>query len=920
LKYAETVHSALSSYRRSADHPGDRGLTRSLTASVLVSLAILAAGPGSAAAASAGNELAGPSPATRERVLDAYGRLPLAFVPNRGQTDAGVRYEARGNGLGLSFTDHGVRLALPGEPLDATAAGLGLPGLGATGFGWLDRLRAARPVSLRLRFADANPHASVSASRRAPGTVSYMRGDDPSRWRQAIPTYAQLSYDALWPGIDMRFSGRDRELKYEFAVAPGADPSRIALTYEGAESLSVGRGGELRIRTPRGTLTDSAPVAYQRVNGRRVAIDSRFALIGATGYRFELGAYDRTRPLVIDPGLAYSTYLGGSGSDEPTDVVIDAAGAAYVTGHTTSTDFPTTAGSFDATYSGVDTFVTKLSPDGAALVYSTYLGGNSYVVAESLAVDTTGAAYVTGATEATDYPITPGAFDTTHGTGQDAAFLTKLEPDGTELAYSSYLSGNNNDAGYGVAVDASGAAYVTGLANSEDFPLTPGAFDTSPSESSEAFLTKVAADGGSLIYSTFLGGDSIEYGNDVAIDEAAAAYVTGVTTSANLPTTAGAYDTSHNGGEDDAFVAKLSPDGNELAYSTYLGGDGREEGRAIAVGLTGAAYVVGSTPSTDFPTTAGAFDTTRNGASDVFVTKLDPSGAGLAYSTYLGGNATETGAGVEVDAAGAAIATGSTVSTDYPTTVGAFDTDPNGSSDAYVTKIDPGGAALEYSTYLGGSGVDNANGLAVDASGAMYIAGATGSSDLPTTPGAFDVSHNGGGFDGFLSKLDPVPDISCDGRAATITGDGTVSGTPGDDVIVTGGGDDTVDGRGGDDVICSSEGDDKVRAGSGNDMVFGGGGADDVGGQAGQDAVSGGEGNDAIQGGDGGDVAHGNDGNDKLNGGSGDDRVIGGAGSDTLAGNAGLADRCAGDHDGDLAAGTDKVTASDGCETIVEVP
>ena len=661
----------------------------------------------------------GVSKATRDRVADAYGKLPLSFVPNAGQTDDSVRYYSQGPGFSFYFAKDKAILALQ---------------------------KGDRGQALELRFVGANPNAELVATDRGEGRVNYLTGSEHHR---NLPTYERLVYRELWPGVDMVFRGQSGKLKYTFRLSPGADPRAIRLAYAGAEGLSLGAGGSLLVDTPLGALRDSAPTSFQRIDGRSVAVDSSYALAGDS-YGFALGHYDRGQPLVIDPSLAYSTYLGGSGTDEGFGVAVDAAGSAYVTGFTDSTDFPTTPGAFDSTGPGgeTDAFVTKLSPTGSSLLYSTYLGGGDEEEARGVGVDAAGSAYVTGTTDSADFPTTPGAFDTTFNGGDIDAFVTKLSATGSSLLYSTYLGGGSGEQGRGVAVDAAGSAYVTGFTSSANFP-TAAAFDTALGGTDDAFVTKLSPTGSSLVYSTYLGGGSFDSGSAAAVDASGSAYVSGHTNSTDFPT-AGAFDSSL-GGTQDAFATKLSPTGSSLLYSTYLGGSGGENGNGVAVDAAGSAYATGFTSSADFPT-AGAFDATLGGGGDAFATKLSSTGSSLLYSTYLGGGGFEVGLGVAVDAAGSAYVTGQTSSGDFPTTTGTFDSSLGGAQDAFVSKLSASGSSLADSTYLGGSSDDLGEGVAVDASGSAYVTGKTSSGDFPITSGAFDTSL-GGSQDAFVTKF-----------------------------------------------------------------------------------------------------------------------------------------------------------------------
>jgi hypothetical protein len=675
---------------------------------------------------------------TRQQAADMYGKLGLSFVPNRGQTDKSVRYYVQGAGHAFYFTPRKAVLTFR---------------------------KKEKGVALQLTPLGASPGARLAVGERGPGKVNYLVGAERHR---NLPTYRQLTYRNLWPGVDLSFRGQGGKLAYELRLQPGADPDQIALAYGGADGLSIGPGGNLLIQTPLGTLRDSRPRTYQRIGGRRVAVGSRYVLKnGGSAYGFALGAsYDPRRPLVIDPSIDYSTYLGGQGSDEGFGIAVDGAGSAYVTGDSVSSDFPTTAGAFEPTYNGgQDAFVTKLSPDGSSLVYSTFLGGTSSDVGKGIVVDGDGSAYISGSTFSSDFPTTAGAFDTNSNGGYDA-FVTKLSADGSALSYSTYLGGIGYDEVDGIAVDGAGSASVTGYTGSSDFPTTAGAFTTSKNGIYDAFVTKLNAVGSALSYSTYLGGANFDQGRAIAVDGTGRAYITGYTTSSDFPVSTGAFDTSANGGFD-IFVTKLDSSGSALSYSTYLGGTNDDQGNGIAVDGAGNAYLTGYTASvgpgtgTPFPTTQGAFDTIYNGGGDGFATKLNAAGAALSYSTFLGGTGYDEGKGIAVDGTGHAYVTGHTNSgpgngvTDspFPTTTGAFDTSHNGAYDAFLTKVDGAGATLTYSTFLGGAGSDYGYAIAVEATGSgAYVTGSSQSSDFPATAGAFDTSSNGSS-DTFVTKL-----------------------------------------------------------------------------------------------------------------------------------------------------------------------
>jgi hypothetical protein len=507
---------------------------------------------------------------------------------------------------------------------------------------------------------------------------------------------------------------------------------------------------------------------------------------------FNVGAYDPTRPLIIDPVLTYSSYLGGSGFDQGYAIAIDSLGNAYVTGATAAIDFPTTPGAFQTNYGGGDAFVSKINPSGSALVYSTYLNGAS---GNGIAVDAHGNAYITGDAGTTNFPTTAGAFQTAP-MGFDT-FITKLNPAGSALVYSARFGGNLDDFGRGIALDSAGNAYITGWTVCRStvctFP-TANAFQPNyAGGNNDAFVTKINSGGSALIYSTYLGGGKIingtdDWGQAIAVDSLGSAYVTGYTFSPDFPVTAGAFDTARAGL--DAFVTKFSPDGASLVYSTFLGGAGHEQGQGIAVDASGNAYVTGLTESSDspftsvnegFPVTPGAFQT--KGSFDAFVTKLNPTGSALIYSTYLGGNKdVDRGWAIALDDSGNVYITGDTISNNFPVSNAIQASYGGGLSDAFVTKLNATGSGLIYSTFLGGNLSDEGRGIAADRSGEVYVTGDTSSANFPTA-NPLQV-NNGGGInnhdDAFVVKIGnigptPTPTPT---PTATPTPTPTVTPTP----------------------------------------------------------------------------------------------------------------------------------------------
>jgi hypothetical protein len=519
------------------------------------------------------------------------------------------------------------------------------------------------------------------------------------------------------------------------------------------------------LRTAQGDIRQSKPVAYQEVNGVKQEVFAGYVPNGIGRVGFQLGDYDPARPLIIDPVLVYSSYLGGSGFDQGYAIAADELGNAYVTGRTAAIDFPTTAGAFQTNYGGGDAFVAKLNPAGTALIYSTYLNGAS---GNGIAVESDGSAYVTGDAYTTNFPTTVGAFQTVP-TGYDV-FVTKLNPAGSALTYSARFGGNLDDFGRGIALDAGGNAYITGWTGCRSTPCTFPTVNAFQPEyaggTNDAFVTKIDSSGSALIYSTYLGGGDVinateDWGEAIAVDNAGSAYVTGYTFSPDFPVTSGAFDLSRAGL--DAFVTKFAPDGASVNYSTFLGGPGRELGMGIAVDASGNAYVAGITESFDnpftpvydgFPVTSGAFQT--RGGFDAFVTKLNPKGSGLVYSTYLGGSlGVDRAWAIALDVTGSAYITGDTTSSNFPTASPIQARYGGGLSDAFVTKLNASGSALVYSTFLGGGLTDEGRGIAVNGSGDAFATGDTSSSDFPTANPV--QRNNGGGLnnhdDAFVVKI-----------------------------------------------------------------------------------------------------------------------------------------------------------------------
>jgi hypothetical protein len=737
---------------------------------VLVFLAGLSFGEANryaATATTAADETAIPANA---KIAVSCGKLPLSFEPTHTQADSRVRFVSQGQGYTLFLTSRetvlilnsGVKHRSPEVRLKPTASGAGQnEPLNATVGSSRDAVVSHRVSAVvRMQLVGGNPQPAVRQEDERPGKSNYFIGNDPGRWRTKVPSYGKVRYRNVYPGIDLVYYGSQRRLEHDFVVAPGADPTRIRFRLRGVSKLELDQG-DLVMHTAEGELRLLKPEIYQLLEGTRRKVSGRYILQADNNVSFDIGAFDRRRPLVIDPVLSYSTYLGGSSYDYGYGIAVDSNGSVYVTGRTNSTDFPvTTKSSGGGVYS--DVFIAKLAADGQSLLYSTYLGGSNNDAGYGIAVDSTGHAYVTGYTSSTDFP-TQNAFQSSKPSpaSYDSAFVTELSADGSALVYSTYLGGSNSDYGQGIAVDGGGHAYVTGATASTDFP-TQNALYGSKGVGYDAFVAKLAADGQSLVYSTYLGGNGDDYASGIAIDSSNNVYLTGATASTDFPTQ-DAYQSSNNASSSNssnAFVTQLKADGSALIYSTYLGGNNGDSGQAIAVDSIGNAYITGATASTNFPT-QNAYQNKNNGAANqatnAFVTKLAANGQSLVYSTYLGGSNNDWAHGIAVDSNGSAFVTGETSSTDFPTSQNAFQSSkPNAPSHntSFVTKLAGNGQSLVYSTFLGGSS-DNSDdygyGIALDSSGNAYVTGYTTSPDFPTHSAL--QSSNGGMDDAFVVKI-----------------------------------------------------------------------------------------------------------------------------------------------------------------------
>jgi hypothetical protein len=749
--------------------PGRRLRAATLLSLTAVLLALLSL-PGRGAVA--------PRPAVPAAGRDLLGATPVFFERNAGQvTDPSVRFMARTRSSSLLLRRTSATVVTKSGTLTMTVAG-------------------------------ASPRSALHPVGMLPGVVNYIGGNRPSGWHTRIPTSSGVTAAGVYPGVDLAWHATGKDLEYDFNVAPGADPRRIAIDFHGARSIGRAGNGDLLITMPDGTVTrHGSPVVYQRSGGATTPVSGSYVLRGET-LGFRIGAYDHARPLTIDP-LLYSSLISGAGNDQPAGVAMDSSGDAYVTGGVSTSvaggDFPVTPGAFQTVDNqcsaqacgGTAGYVAKFDPTqsgAASLVYATYLGrttpasgGSSSAVAPTaIAVDAAGDAYVVGNTSAVDFPVV-NAFQPTIGGGSFDGFLSELNPSGSALLYSTYLGGSGTDSTSAVALDGAGQAYVTGETTSTNFPVV-SPLQPTIGGGQDQFVAKLDTGGSgpaSLLYSTYLGGSGTEnFVAGIAVDTAGDMFVGGQTSSTNFPGTAGSPIQPANGGGSDGFVTELSADGQHQIYSSYLGGTASDAVTGITVDGTGAAYAVGSSASANYPVTPGVLQPTLGGATDTVVTKVAPGGSSLAWSTYLGGNGIDTpgnGGAIKLDDSGNVWVTGATLSSNFPT-VAPVQAALAGGRDAFISELNPTATGLLFSTYLGSAtsngGIEGGAAIAVHG-GLTAVAGTAISTGFPTTPNAFQSTGKGSQTVAFLAVLGVtgLPNVAT-GAASSVTDTGaSVAGT-----------------------------------------------------------------------------------------------------------------------------------------------
>jgi hypothetical protein len=713
-----------------------------------------------------------------------YARLPLTFEANKGQTDSQVRFLSRGKGYTAFLTAAGMVLSL--RPSDVVTASSNHDAAA-------NHTQQSRNSVLKFSLVGAAQSAQAIGEEQQPGRVNYFIGNDPAKWQMNVPTFGRVRYKNVYPGIDLIYYGNTRQLEYDFVVAPGADANQIKFEIHGTKEIALDSEGNLVLTTPSGDLHFQRPSVYQEsASDARLSVDGGYIIEDATHIAFRVAHYDPGKPLVIDPVLLYSTYLGGSGNDQPTGIAVDSTGAVYISGYTDSSDFPlATLGSLPSGSTHV--FVAKLYPTGSNLIYADYIGGNNLDYGYALTLDSSKNVYVTGSTASSNFPVVnayqsqyPGSFN---------AFLTKISSSGSSLLYSTYLGGNGSDQPAGIAIDGLGNMLIAGNTTSTNFPVA-NAYQSTASANQGGqfgiygFLTKFSSDGSSLIYSTYFGGSSNVAFNcggtpcwpqpysvisGIALDGTGDAYVGGSTNTYDFPATSGAYLTTNTTSQDATvgFTAKFSSSG-VLGYSTYFyeSSGSLTNINAIAVDTNGSAYVTGAALSDGtFPLTSTSIcdpGTQGFNCSYAFVTKFNPAGSALLYSTFLGVNNFANPVAIALDTNNDAYVLASTSSNSFGLVNGI---EPySNAGDVIVAEIDPSAGSELFATYLGGSGDDNANALAVDSHGNLFATGATDSSDFPVSQTAFQRAL-GGNTDAFVVKIGPAsaPSVTLDPVSLTFS-------------------------------------------------------------------------------------------------------------------------------------------------------
>ena len=651
-------------------------------------------------------------------------QMPFSFVENRGQADSRVRAIGSGPRFKAWFEDSGV-------------------------------VFQQGSAAVRVEFAGGQARPGVALSNPTGASANYMRGSDPAKWQTGVPMFGAVHYDGVWPGVGMTFREDRSRVEVEYTLTPGTEIGEIRLRFDG--DVTIESDGSLLVRTATGEFREDKPVLYQEVSSVRTEVTGGFHKT-ADGLITYSADYDPALPLVIDPSIQFSGYFGGTGEDNITAVAVNSKFDVVVAGWTSSYDLPSLGGARTSSGGGVDAFVASFNPAGGQMIFCTYLGGSGDDRAFGVAVDASNDTYVTGWTQSTNFPVVGGV--QSHLSGVRDAFITKLNPAGSALVYSTYLGGTGVDYGNAIAVDSLGEAVIVGDTTSTNLPVTAGVFQRTLAGGQDAFVARLAANGASLSFLTYFGGNSTDNGTTVGIDPTGPIVIGGGTNSTNLPVLLAFQP--HSGGGQDGFVTKFNSTATALIVSTYIGGSGGTPGapeqvNSLIVAPSRNIVAAGITSSANFPVTAGAFQTAYGGGqTDGFVSKIQGTTGVLMGSTYLGGSLNDGINGIADDENGKLYVTGFTLSIDFPLArpaQGASAGGINGSMDGFVASFLGALTAMPFGTYLGGSGSDSANAIAVDSMTSIVVAGQTGSTDFPVSGTLGNVSNEY--LSSFVTKFAP---------------------------------------------------------------------------------------------------------------------------------------------------------------------
>jgi len=663
-------------------------------------------------------------------------RVPLYYEPNVGQADPAVQVISRGGGFVTLLTGTETYF-----------------------------INASTPQPFGLKFLGAAGAAKATLEEELPGVSHYFHGKDRSKWRTNVKHYARARFSQVYPGVDVLFYAGEKRMEYDFIVAPGADPSVIQMAWTNVEATRVDESGDLIVTTAAGDIRQKRPVVFQEVGGKRLPVEARYRRTADGIYSLDLGAWDQQYALVIDPSLQYSTYIGGAQLEESTTMIIDQAGNAVIGGYSFSTDFPVGAVNLRFIGTNEEAFLTKINNDGTQLMFTVFLGGEQFETVSAVTTDNEGNYYITGRTQSFSFPSSDDAYQEFYSGAQDA-FVAKISANGSQLLYSTFFGMSNaHELSNAIGVDSNGNAVIAGSSSSSSLPTTVGAFDRTQNGGEDGFVARFSSNGRQLLMSTFLGGSGLDVIYGMTQDVAGELYLVGTTSSADFPTTTGAYQRTLSGVKD-AFVCKMSQNGKRVSFCSLFGGTGADEGTAIALETGGRIVIAGSTSTGTFPATTHALRKVVGGPTDAYLARFNSQGTAVIAATLLGGLGDEFLGSVFSMTGGYMVIGGTTTSLNFPSTREAFQFSSTASGDGFLSVITPLANELTFSTIIGGTITDQVRAIARDRFGDVYMAGASNSPDLVTTPTAYDTTINGGA-DLFVARVLGISGQECIGTVTS---------------------------------------------------------------------------------------------------------------------------------------------------------